>query len=242
MPPKSVAGLQSRKGSFALVSPYHSNDERGLQKSTRHPAISSNYPMRLALIAILLISIAFAQTPLATVTGLSTDPSGSAAALATVTLTNKDTGVHRAPPSAQTGAYSFPHLPPRPYSCAAASAGFKNGGGSGVMSGVLPITVRGVQQVGSGASWITPGAQPVGVKVKVDGIETTFGNFGFVDNVSQPSVESIAEFTVNVMTNRAEFGGVSSITSVTKAGTNQLHAVVFYYVPNRALVSRNTVP
>src|SRR5258707_162641 len=105
---------------------------------------------------------------------------------------------------------------------------------------LVTITVPGVQQVGSGASWITPGAQPVGVKVKVDGIETTFGNFGFVDNVSQPSVESIAEFTVNVMTNRAEFGGVSSITSVTKAGTNQLHADVFYYVRNSALDSRNT--
>src|SRR5258708_2474987 len=42
------------------------------------------------------------------------------------------------------------------------------------------------------------------------------------------------------MTNRAEFGGVSSITSVTKAGTNQLHADIFYYVRNSALDSRNT--
>src|SRR5258708_28873349 len=125
MPPKSVAGLQSRKGSFALVSPYHSNDERGLQKSTRHPAISSNYTMRLALIAILLISIAFAQTPLATVTGLSTDPSGSAVALATVTLTNKDTGVQRTGTTNQAGAYSFPNLPPGVYSLSAEAAGFK---------------------------------------------------------------------------------------------------------------------
>src|SRR5439155_14427448 len=95
----------------------------------------------------------------------------------------------------------------------------KNSGDSGLISGILPITVPGVQQVGSGASWITPGAQPVGVKVKVDGIETTFGNFGFVDNVSQPSVESIAEFTVNVMTNRAEFGGVRYMTRGAHGGT-----------------------
>jgi hypothetical protein len=96
-----------------------------------------------------------------------------------------------------------------------------------------------VQQVGSGASWISPGAQAVGLKVKVDGIETTFGNFGYVDNVSQPSVESVEEFTANVMTNRAEFGGVSSVTSVTKSGTNAIHADVFYYVRNSALDSRN---
>lgn len=115
----------------------------------------------------------------------------------------------------------------------------KNSGDSGLISGIMPLTVPGVQQVASGASWITPGAQAVGVKVKVDGIETTFGNFGFVDNVSQPSMESVAEFTANVMTNRAEFGGVSSITSVTKSGTNSLHGGIFYYVRNSALDARN---
>ena len=88
-------------------------------------------------------------------------------------------------------------------------------------------------------SWISPGAQAVGLKVNVDGIETTFGNFGYVDNVSQPSVESVEEFTANVMTNRAEFGGVSSVTSVTKSGTNAIHVDVFYYVRNSALDSRN---
>ena len=93
----------------------------------------------------------------------------------------------------------------------------KNSGDSGLISEIMPITVPGVEQVAFGASWITPGSQAVGVKVKVDGIETTFGNFGYVDNVSQPSVESVEEFTANVFTNRAEFGGVSSITSVTKS-------------------------
>ena len=115
----------------------------------------------------------------------------------------------------------------------------KNSGDSGLISGIMPITVPGVQQVAAGASWISPGAQAVGVKVKVDGIETTFGNFGYVDNVSQPSVESVEEFTANIMTNRAEFGGVSSVTSVTKSGTNALHADIFYYVRNSALDSRN---
>jgi hypothetical protein len=262
----------------------------------------------LALIPILCGAISFAQTPLATVTGLATDPAGAAVTAASIALTNKNTGVQRTTRTNEAGAYSFPNLPPGAYTLTAEAPAFKNiqvdtfaleafrtlrqdlkfevasasteitvtessstviqtetpsigstlahkqiielptnlrsvsknSGDSGLISGILPITVPGVQQVGSGASWITPGAQPVGVKVKVDGIETTFGNFGFVDNVSQPSVESIEEFTVNVMTNRAEFGGVSSITSVTKAGTNKLHADVFYYVRNSALDARNT--
>ena len=249
-----------------------------------------------------------AQTPLATVTGLATDPAGAAVTGAAIVLTNRDTGVRRNAKTNDAGAYLFPDLPPGAYTLTAAAAGFKkiqlepfqldafrtmrqdlkftiaaaatevtvaesvstaiqldtpsinetlghkqivelptnlrsvmkNSGDSGLISGIMPITVPGVEQVASGASWITPGAQAVGVRVKVDGIETTFGNFGFVDNVSQPSVESVQEFTANIMTNRAEFGGVSAITSVTKTGTNQFHGDVFYYVRNSALDARNT--
>ena len=261
----------------------------------------------LALLCALGIVSAHAQTPLATVTGLSTDPSGSAVSGATVTLTNKGTAVTLTSKSNDAGAYSFPNLPPGTYSLTADAPGFrkieveqfpvgafrtvrqdlkfevagvaadvtvtassssviqldtpsisstlqhkqiietptnlrsvmKNSGDSGLISGIMPVTVPGVQQVGSGASWISPGAQAVGLKVKVDGIETTFGNFGYVDNVSQPSVESVEEFTANLMTNRAEFGGVGSVTSVTKSGTNAIHADVFYYVRNSALDARN---
>ena len=96
----------------------------------------------------------------------------------------------------------------------------KNSGDSGLISGILPLTVPGVVQVGNGAKWLTPGAGATSVKVKVDGIETTFGNFGSPDNVSQPSVEAIQEFTANVLTTRAEFGGMGTITTATKSGTN----------------------
>ena len=263
---------------------------------------------RTLVLPCLCAAVAFAQTPLATVTGLATDPAGSAVPTATVTLANKDTGIDRTAKTNDSGAYSFPNLPPGHYSLTAVAAGFKrievdtfiveafrtlrqdlkfevasaatevtvtessstviqtetpsigsallhkqiielptnlrsvmkNSGDSGLISGIMPITVPGVEQVGAGASWITPGSNAVGVKVKVDGIETTFGNFGYVDNVSQPSVESVEEFTANIMTNRAEFGGISSITSATKSGANDLHADVFYYVRNSALDSRNT--
>ncbi len=115
----------------------------------------------------------------------------------------------------------------------------KNSGDSGLISGILPLTVPGVVQVGNGAKWLTPGAGATSVKVKVDGIETTFGNFGSPDNVSQPSVEAVQEFTASVLTTRAEFGGMGTITTATKSGANQIHGGVFWYLRNSATDARN---
>jgi hypothetical protein len=115
----------------------------------------------------------------------------------------------------------------------------KNSGDSGLISEILPETIPGVTQVGAGAKWLTPGAGAAAVKTKVDGIETTFGNFGSPDNVSQPSVEAIQEFTANVLTSRAEFGGMGTITTVTKSGTNAYHADIFWYARNAVLDARN---
>jgi hypothetical protein len=115
----------------------------------------------------------------------------------------------------------------------------KNSGDSGLISGIMPMTVPGVVQVGSGAKWLTPGAGSSSTKVKVDGIETTFGNFGSPDNVSQPSVEAVQEFTANILTTRAEFGGMGTITTATRSGTNQFHGGVFWYLHNSATDARN---
>jgi len=116
----------------------------------------------------------------------------------------------------------------------------KNSGDSGLISEIMPLTVPGVVQVGNGAKWLTPGAGATGIKVKVDGIETTFGNFGSPDNVSQPSVEAVQEFTANVLTTRAEFGGMGTVTTATKSGANQFHGGVFWYMRNSATDARNT--
>ena len=115
----------------------------------------------------------------------------------------------------------------------------KNSGDSGLISGIMPLTVPGVVQVGNGAKWLTPGAGASSVKVKVDGIETTFGNFGSPDNVSQPSVEAIQEFTADILTTRAEFGGMGTVTTATKSGANDLHGSVFWYLRNSATDARN---
>ena len=74
---------------------------------------------------ILLVGVVSAQTPLSTVTGLATDPAGAAVTTASITLTNKNTGVARAAHTNEAGAYSFPNLPPGDYRLTAEAVGFK---------------------------------------------------------------------------------------------------------------------
>src|SRR5271165_6362227 len=116
---------------------------------------------------------------------------------------------------------------------------YSNAGDSGLIFIMLPETIPGVVQVSNGAKWLTPGGLAAGTKAYVDGVETDFGNFGAPDSVSQPSFESIQEFTANILTNRAEFGGIGQVNSTTKSGTNSLHAAVFEYIRNSAFDARN---
>src|SRR6185437_3040947 len=258
-------------------------------------------------VLILSASLGIAQTPLGTVTGLATDPSGGSVAGANVRITNQDTGAVRTAATNSAGVYAFPDLAPgiyrmnadakdfraietRPFAVApyrsvrqdlafqlaaansevvvtdAAAAMIqidspaiataltgrqivelptnyrsvaKNSGDSGLISEILPETVPGVVQVANGAKWLTPGATASSVKVKVDGIETTFGNFGSPDNVSQPSLEAIQEFSANVLTTRAEFGGMGTVTTATKSGANQFHGGLYEYMHNSATDARN---
>ena len=83
--------------------------------------------MRTALIVLLALAFgAHAQTPLGTVTGLATDPSGGSVPNASVSLTNQDTGVRRAASTNTSGAYSFPDLAPGVYKLGAAAKGFRS--------------------------------------------------------------------------------------------------------------------
>src|SRR5438105_8840490 len=82
--------------------------------------------MRFPFLALLLCALPLqAQTPLGIVTGLATDPSGSAVANASLTLTNHDTGVKRTGSTNDSGVYSFPNLPPGTYRLAAGANGFR---------------------------------------------------------------------------------------------------------------------
>ncbi len=116
---------------------------------------------------------------------------------------------------------------------------YDNSGDSGLIFIMLPELIPGVVQVGSGAKWITPGGMASGTKLKVDGIETDFGNFGAPDSVSQPSFETVQEFSANLITNKAEFGGIGTVTTTTKSGGNALHADLFWYAHNSDFDARS---
>ena len=52
-------------------------------------------------------------------------------------------------------------------------------------------------------------------------------------------MESVEEFTANLVTNRAEFGGMATVTTVTRTGGNQFHGDLFWFGKNAALDARN---
>src|SRR5581483_6984192 len=82
--------------------------------------------IRSALIVLFALAlVAQAQTPLGTVTGLASDPSGAAVAGVAITLTSRETGVKRTATSNATGLYSFPDLPPGTYRLHAEAKGFR---------------------------------------------------------------------------------------------------------------------
>ncbi len=262
---------------------------------------------RFLLLLVSFTSWLCAQSPLGTVTGVATDPSGAPIAGATVVLSSDDTGVKRESVTNESGIYSFPNLTPGRYQLSSTASGFRplktdvfevtafrtirqdlrfelesaaseitvnelasavietespsvttsltskqilelptnlrsvfnNSGDSGLIFTMMPLTIPGLVQVGAGAAWTVPGSGQNGIRTKVDGIEANFGNFGTPDPVSQPSMESVGEFTANVLTNRAEFSGMGTITTVTKSGTNQYHGDIFWYIQNSALHARN---
>lgn len=263
--------------------------------------------LRLLLIVSACSMLSLAQSPLGTVTGLATDPTGAPIPRVRLELKNTGTGIQFQAETNDSGNYLFPNLPAGEYSMLATADGFSplrvepfainafatvrqdiafsvsnsasevtvsssvsdviqidtpsvgsrldarqllnlptnlrsiynNSGDSGLIANIMPLTVPGVVQMGSGAYWLSPGAGPNGMRVKVDGIDTTFGNFGSPDPVSQPSMESVQEFTANLITNKAEFGGLSTVTSVTKAGTNAVRGSAFWIARNASLDARN---
>ncbi|HWC00518.1 MAG TPA: carboxypeptidase-like regulatory domain-containing protein, partial [Bryobacteraceae bacterium] len=261
----------------------------------------------LISLGVVFCSCAFAQSPLGTITGLASDPSGATVGSARLTLTNVLTNVKRTGATNDAGLYNFPNLPSGTYQLTAEAPGFRtiqtpefkldpyqtvrqdlhfelgdasasvtvseststviqvdtpsitealttrqilelpttlrsiysNAGDSGLIFTMLPVTIPGVVQVGSGAKWLTPGGLAAGTRLYVDGIETDFGNFGSPDSVSQPSFESILEFTANVLTNKAEFGGIGTVTTTTKSGSNAFHGDLFEYARNSEFDARN---
>src|SRR5712692_5646890 len=122
---------------------------------------------------------------------------------------------------------------------------------SGALKTELPILDRNYNQLSKLTVGVTPtnpnrGADRFGAGFSASGIKTTQTRFTLdgIDNVSYnqniqsgrtfaiaPSIDSIAEFTVQTNAFSAEFGGGggAAVTVITKGGGNQLHGSAFEY-------------
>src|SRR4051812_34141835 len=81
----------------------------------------------VALLAPLFVTAVIAQVVGAIVTGTVTDPSGAAAAKATVTMRNVETGIVTVVQTNAAGIYSAPNLMPGEYSVLAEASGLTSG-------------------------------------------------------------------------------------------------------------------
>jgi hypothetical protein len=98
----------------------------------------------------------------------------------------------------------------------------------------LVQTLPGVQSDDGGTSFSVQGGLPSQSETSIDGISTqsTTSNYPLAD--AFPSAESIAELRVDGVGNNAEYGQPGEVTSISKAGTNNLHGGLFWYHQNRA--------
>lgn len=84
-----------------------------------------------------------------------------------------------------------------------------------------------------------------GVQFNVDGVNfNDFGNGGaaysFASGLSTvPSVDTVAEFKIDSNNAKAEFEGSTSVTIVTKSGSNEFHGAAYEFNRNRAYAARN---
>src|SRR5450432_3535504 len=79
---------------------------------------------RLAVLFVSICALSRAQSPLATVTGLASDPASAAVVNATVTLRNTETGVKHNAATNGSGLYNISNLPSGTYELSATAQGF----------------------------------------------------------------------------------------------------------------------
>jgi hypothetical protein len=84
----------------------------------------SKVPAKLLLAILVAVSSARAQAPTATIAGVVTDPAGAAVAGASLSITNRDSGLTRKLTTSAEGDYSAAALPSGVYKVAVEAAGF----------------------------------------------------------------------------------------------------------------------
>jgi hypothetical protein len=84
-----------------------------------------------------------------------------------------------------------------------------------------------------------------GVQFNVDGVTyNDFGNGGGAYSYASglttvPSVDAVAEFKIDSNNQKAEFEGSTSVTIVTKSGSNQWHGAAYEFNRNKEYAAKN---
>ena len=106
-----------------------------------------------------------------------------------------------------------------------------------LLNAFLFTTPTGYQTAGS--KFAMGGARGTQLYYNIDGISGNSPSFGVQNSPAEPSAESIAEMKFNLVNNRAEFGEVTNVTTITKSGQNDVHGRLFEQNTTSALNAKS---
>jgi len=111
---------------------------------------------------------------------------------------------------------------------------------TGSTSPISTLTTEAGVQTDDTGNLAVMGTTAALLSVTIDGISSVGVEYSGPVNEMFPSFNSIEEIRVSESNNNAEFSGVADITTVSKAGTNNLHGGLFENHENTVLNSDNT--
>jgi hypothetical protein len=111
---------------------------------------------------------------------------------------------------------------------------------SGSTSPYTSLTTQPGLEIDNNNNISIAGAKPSMLSISIDGISSMSPRNSAPITELFPSFDGIAEIHVSEINNTAEFGGISDVTTISKAGSNAFHGGVFENFENNDLNARNT--
>jgi hypothetical protein len=111
---------------------------------------------------------------------------------------------------------------------------------SGSTSAFSTLTTQPGVEIDNSNQISVAGANVDMLSMSIDGISTMSPRNSSPITELFPSFDGIEEIRVSEINNAAEFGGISDVTTISKAGTNQYHGSIFENHQNSAFAARDT--
>jgi hypothetical protein len=176
---------------------------------------------------------AYAQVPTGTIAGAITDQSGAVITKATVTVTNKDTGLSRVVQTEESGLFSVPSLPPGSYEVKVEASGFAASARTIVVQTGATATLNVSMQVGAAKEIVDVQAEAATLNLESNTVQGVVSRTQ-IDNLPlngrsflnlaqlEPGVTIAAgnPAQFNAQFNVSVLGGPASHTAITVDGGN----------------------